>query len=164
MPKALYCVLMLNTEVVVMELRLMFCSEDTVRTRERDWKTLLSLSLSLCPGCQQRRWAGVELASNWRAAPHPVVINHRACQPLLRTSQWHSALTHREENISALHHQHHLRWYYLLLLLWLLSFHHITVLNTAVLMTRSTFRPTLNENISICFPFFLYRMSLKNNV
>lgn len=126
MPKALYCVLMLNTEVVVMELRLMFCSEDTVRMRERDWKTLLSLSLSLS-WLSAETWAGVELASNWRAAPHPVVINHRACQPLLRTSQWHSALTRREENISAL--QHHLHWYYWLLLLWLLSLLHITVLS-----------------------------------
>lgn len=44
-PGALYCVLMLNTEVVVMEPRLMFCSRDRERETEKRERSL-SLSLS----------------------------------------------------------------------------------------------------------------------
>ena len=84
MPKALHCVLMLNTEVVVMELRLMFCSEDTGSDREKGWVPFLSLSV-------QSVISDGEPGQNWRLIEEQLhTLSSLITEPVSRCSGPHS--------------------------------------------------------------------------
>lgn len=85
-PRALYCVLMLNTEVVVMEPRLMFCSRDTERETEKNERSL-SLSVRAVSG-DGELGCSCRLIEEQLCTLSSLII--RPVSPLLRTSQWHS--------------------------------------------------------------------------